>query len=424
VRKRIYASISVVVAALSMGGCFEGCEIVESHSLEVAPNPASVGQQVEFASRTVVDRGFVADVEFDLDGDGHFETHANPVNTANKRYTATVRRSYDSPRTIVVKSLVTAVSRNEGTFLTLGDFFAGRVNRTDIYEYDVAPPVTLQVQQGPNQPPSASFTVTPNPVRPGGQVTYDASESMDPDGQVVKYEWDLDNDGSYELDTGSSPTTTQMEPSNESGEEGDHTVGLRVTDDQGLIGTTTRVVMVRHPTRVASASKLAQRLPKSKAVELPRRMRVVEPGELMLNGDDLIIEGRIDRGRLAATMFPASLRRGKRKVRWLSSTDLVTDTVVGSGMGRGLALLRFPAGGRACMAFRVDKPARGEADGTFRVLGGVGRAAGLRGRGMGEGRLTERGFVLDGRLDLDFGGKRNFRLGKSDCAPLLRHARG
>jgi hypothetical protein len=421
VRKRIYASVSVIAAALSMSGCFEGCEIVKSHSLEVASNPASVGEQVEFVSRIELDRGFAADVEFDLDGDGHFETHVNPTSTGNKRYTATVRRAYEGPRTIVVKSLVTAVSRNEAVFLSLGDFFAGKANVTDIYEYRLAPPVTLQVQEGPNQPPGASFTVTPNPVVPEGQVTYDASESVDPDGQIVRYEWDQNNDGTYELDTGTSPTTTQMEPGN--GFEGTYTVGLRVTDEDGATGTTTRDVIVQHPARVAPAAKLAQRLPVAEAFELPRRMRVVEAGEMMLNGDELIIQGRIDRGGLAAGMFPASLRRGKRKVRWLSSTDVVTDTVVGSGTGRGLAVLNFPAGGRACMAFRVDKPARGKADGSFRILGGVGRASGLRGRGTGEGKLTSDGLVLDGRLDLDFRGKRSFRLGRSDCAPLLAHTR-
>jgi PKD domain len=284
-------------------------------------------------------------------------------------------------------------------------------------------PVTLQVQQGPNQPPLASFTVTPNPVVPEGQVTYDGSESMDPaGGEIVKYEWDRNGDGTYELDTGSSPTLTEMEPGQ--GFPGHYTVGLRVTDGDGATGTTTREVIVEHPSpRVASAVKLAPRIPEAETHDVSPRLRQVDPGELQINGDELIVQARMDRGRLPGSAFPAKLRRGKRWVRWKSSTDAVIDTKENAGTARGVALLSFPAGGRACMAFRVDSPPGRKADGAFRVLGGVARASGLRGRGVGEGKVTADGIVIDGRFDLDFGGKRNFRLGKSDCAPLLRQTR-
>src|SRR6185503_19110008 len=43
---------------------------------------------------------------------------------------------------------------------------------------------------GGGEPPVASFTATPNPVPTGTAVNFDAAASSDPDGTIVKYEWD------------------------------------------------------------------------------------------------------------------------------------------------------------------------------------------------------------------------------------------
>ena len=43
---------------------------------------------------------------------------------------------------------------------------------------------------------------------PGQTVSFNASASSDPDGTIAKYEWDLDGNGSYETDTGTTPTAT------------------------------------------------------------------------------------------------------------------------------------------------------------------------------------------------------------------------
>ena len=49
----------------------------------------------------------------------------------------------------------------------------------------------------------------PNPAETGQTVTFDASASSDPDGTIAKYEWDLDGNGTYETDTGTTPTATK-----------------------------------------------------------------------------------------------------------------------------------------------------------------------------------------------------------------------
>ena len=63
----------------------------------------------------------------------------------------------------------------------------------------------------------------PYNVGEGGSVTLDGSASTDPDGVIVAWEWDLDNDGNYET----SGATAQFEAES----YGVYTVGLRVTDD-------------------------------------------------------------------------------------------------------------------------------------------------------------------------------------------------
>ncbi len=93
-----------------------------------------------------------------------------------------------------------------------------------------------------NRAPTASFTATPNPVAPGANVSFNASGSVDPDGTIAKYEWDLDGNGSYETNTGTTATTTKsFTPA------GAKTIGLRVTDNSGATGTTTQTVTVVGP---------------------------------------------------------------------------------------------------------------------------------------------------------------------------------
>jgi PKD repeat protein len=90
--------------------------------------------------------------------------------------------------------------------------------------------------------PTASLSVSPNPALTGQVVAFDASGSSDLDGEITKYEWDLDGDGSYETDTGSvaSTSNTYLSP-------GTIDVKLRVTDDQDNTGETSVSLTVHSP---------------------------------------------------------------------------------------------------------------------------------------------------------------------------------
>jgi|GEM_PF-684218 len=86
----------------------------------------------------------------------------------------------------------------------------------------------------------------PYSVEEGGSIMLDGSSSQDPDGEVVAWAWDFDGDGYYDDATGPTPIFNATS-------DGEHTVGLRVTDDKGQRGTATAMVMVANLPPTADA---------------------------------------------------------------------------------------------------------------------------------------------------------------------------
>jgi hypothetical protein len=60
-----------------------------------------------------------------------------------------------------------------------------------------------------NHDPVAALSASPGRVGGGRQVSFDASASRDPEGLQLRYAWDLDGNGSFETDGGTSPTITR-----------------------------------------------------------------------------------------------------------------------------------------------------------------------------------------------------------------------
>ena len=74
-------------------------------------------------------------------------------------------------------------------------------------------------------------------------MTFDASGSTDPEGQQLRYDWDLDGNGSFETAGGTSPTITKGYPSSTT-----LTARVRVSDPHaatGVAGAPVRVDGVR-----------------------------------------------------------------------------------------------------------------------------------------------------------------------------------
>jgi PKD domain len=101
--------------------------------------------------------------------------------------------------------------------------------------------IRIPIEFSNQQPggPSAALAASTTTARTGEPVTFDASGSSDADGSIVKYEWDLDGDGTYERDTGTSPVTKKAYDAPDS-----VTVTVRVSDDDGKATDDTAIVRV------------------------------------------------------------------------------------------------------------------------------------------------------------------------------------
>jgi len=88
---------------------------------------------------------------------------------------------------------------------------------TDVYLVKIVPE---------NQLPVASFTYSPENPEAGEEITFDASASYDPDGEIVFYEWDWNGDGDYDDFTASKITTFWWD------EADTFKVALKVIDDK------------------------------------------------------------------------------------------------------------------------------------------------------------------------------------------------
>ncbi len=92
--------------------------------------------------------------------------------------------------------------------------------------------------------PTASISASPNPAITDQLVSFDGSGSSDIDDGIVRYEWDLDGNTSYETDTAgeASASATYLAP-------GTLTVRLRVTDLSGKTGEAEATLVVKDPPR-------------------------------------------------------------------------------------------------------------------------------------------------------------------------------
>ena len=169
-------------------------------SFDFLPARPRSGETVTFTSTASDPDGTIAAQAWDLDGDGEYDDGNGP----------SAQRS----------------------FADQGEYTVG----LEVIDSDgLRSTTTRQVVVDP-APPTASFTFTPAAPRAGDSVTF-TSTSSDPDGELTRQAWDLDGDGAYDDATGPSATRRFTKPA-------DYTVGLSVTDEDGLTATSRRTVTV------------------------------------------------------------------------------------------------------------------------------------------------------------------------------------
>ena len=168
-------------------------------SFSFRPTSPTVGADVRFTSTSTDSDGRIALTRWDLDNDGQFD---------------------DASGTRVARA-----------FAVPGSFTVSVLIRDDAGAEETASQIVTV-----NQPPSASFSMTPSPAPVGANVTF-VSTASDADGQVAAQAWDLDGDGNF--DDGSDPVATTAYPT-----AGTQVVRLRVTDDRGATATATASLTV------------------------------------------------------------------------------------------------------------------------------------------------------------------------------------
>jgi len=114
----------------------------------------------------------------------------------------------------------------------------------------------------PNAAPTASATATQSGDTT--QADFDATGSDDSDGTIESYDWDWENDGTYDLEDGGAT------PSHDFGAYGNYTVKLRVTDNDGETGTAEIAVNLQDPNATTEGPTAALEAdPESGAAPLP-----------------------------------------------------------------------------------------------------------------------------------------------------------
>ena len=122
-----------------------------------------------------------------------------------------------------------------------------------------------------NPPPVAKATASPTSGAAPLTVAFDATGSSDPDGDPLRYSWDLDGDGVYGDATSPTPTYTYAQ-------DGQVNVGLKVTDSNGGVGTDSVTIPVggEGPTATITPPAVTPTPPRPPAPrhpEAPRRPR-------------------------------------------------------------------------------------------------------------------------------------------------------
>ena len=189
-----------------------------SPALTISPNPAATGQSVRLDATGSTDgAGTITDYRWDFTGSGSYSVDTGA--TASVTHTWTVPGSY---------SVGVQVTDSNGQVATKTQKLS----------------VTSSL--------TPAFTMTPSPASVGNAVALDGSKSTDTQGSITDFRWDLDGSGTYATDTGSSPRLNHTWAT-----AGQVTVGLQVTDSNGVVATSTQTLDVHAQTYVAAVQSTA-----------------------------------------------------------------------------------------------------------------------------------------------------------------------
>ena len=256
----------------------------------VSPASPSAGRDVRLDSGLSSDaEGPIASRAWDLDGDGSYETAADAPTLATR---------FDSPGSRVVGLRVVDTEGAVGTMTRMVD---------------------VKAPAGPD----VAFTWSPDPAKRNQPVAFDASGTVDPDGDAVtSYTWTWGDGTDEETETDPQKTKTYETA-------GTYTVKLTATDETGATSSRTARIEVQEAdfSRAAHAAQARRRRALVAPFELGVISRVVSTGSVTRFGATVHVRGLVAAGTAAGSLprrlerrAPAGLR-AFRDLRWVGRLD-------------------------------------------------------------------------------------------------------
>ena len=242
----------------------------------------------------------------------------------------------------------------------------------------------------PNAAPAAALAA-PAELRAGAPAEITAAGSTDPEGETLRYAFDLDGDGAFEFDGGENPLALRSFTV-----PGTYTVGVRVSDPRGGTATAQRQIAVTAgpavPQPVLGEQGVARPVRGIVRYRLPGRKRFRRMVELTAIPNGTEIDARKGRvlltvlhdasGALDGARFYAGrfiFRQGAAAVP-VTTLKLTNGTLAKCGKGKaGGAKAGAGAAGVLAVAARIPRSSGnrrlwGNGRGRFRTRGRYGAA--------------------------------------------------
>ena len=183
---------------------------------------------------------------------------------------------------------------------------------------------TFNVAVPGNRKPVAALTITPSIAPVGGSVSFDASGSSDPDGDALRYRFDIDGEPGFEVDNGTNPKLTQTYVSSA---KFDAAVQVRDTSNEQDIAKVALVIGDPNPLKVKLAAHAhGKRVRVTVTTGRPASVRIeVRTPDATLVGST---KGKVKK---RAHTFTLAMKRGHPKlvvVARVTDADGVTATAV------------------------------------------------------------------------------------------------
>ena len=185
---------------------------------DVIPSNGAVPLTVQMLGSGTDPDGYITLYEWDFEGDGTYDW--------SSATTGKTTHTYSSVGVYQAKFRVTDNDSQTATAMA----------------------VTTVVRAGPPGSPTATASATPSSGNAPLVVNFNGT-ATDPDGSIVLYEWDFDNDGTYDWSSASSGATTHTYTN-----AGTHIATFRATDNNGLTGIDQLIIFVDLTTSLSVSS--------------------------------------------------------------------------------------------------------------------------------------------------------------------------